>query len=313
VLEIGTNHFGEVGYLAKIAKPNIAIITNIGPSHLGYFKNLEGVFKEKGALLDNLKEPSIAILNADDGLLREKVIAKRGRPIVFGFGIKNPADFRATDIKIINTKIEFSVNKKYRFTPLDGRSKIDKAERHLTGFTLKALGYYNIYNALAVVAIARLFGMGYKDIADRLASFNFLENRLKLIELDKVRFINDTYNSNPLSLKQALDTLSNFKTKGKKIFVMGDMLELGRGEELFHSQAGCQIPGVCDIFITVGRLSKITASAARRCGMNSKNIFTCESSIQARDILFKGLSIKPDDIVLVKGSRAMRMEEVFPT
>lgn len=314
VLEIGTNHPGEIEYLARISQPNIGIITNIGPSHLEYLHNLKSVFKEKYKLIENLKKPYIAILNADDSLLRRQLLKKTKRPFILGVGIKNQSDFFASDIKILNGKIEFLVNgvkRKYKFTPLETQNKQKEKTTPLTAFKLKTLGYYNIYNALVAITVARLFGIEYKDIASSLANFDFPQSRLKFIKLNNMKFIDDTYNSNPASLRQALNTLDNFRTKGRKIFVMGDMLELGRGERLFHYQAGKEAVRVCDVIITVGRLSKLAAKAAKSCDFDIKNIFICESCSQARQILFNKISLKEDDIVLVKGSRAMKMEEIF--
>ncbi len=292
VLEIGTNHFGEVENLAKVCLPNIGIITNIGPAHLEYLRNLRGVLREKYALIENLKEPCLAILNLDNTLLRRQILKKSKKPIILGFSIKQHTDFYASGIKNFSDKIEFLVNEKYKFT-------------------IKTLGEHNIYNALTAIAVARVFGMEYKDIVTGLSNFKFLPGRLNLVTLKKIRFIDDTYNSNPFSLQQALDTLANFRTKGRKIFVMGDMLELGSCRESFHSQAGQVVRDVCDIFVTVGKLSRFAARSARSCGFKSKNIFTCESAQQARDILFNKISPRPDDLVLVKGSRAMKMEEII--
>ncbi len=316
VLEAGTNHPGEIEYLAKLAQPNIGIITNIGPAHLEFLKDLRGVFKEKRALMKHLKQPYIMILNADDNLLKKEVIRKVKKPAIFSFGIKQEADFSASDIKILNGKIEFVVNKKHKFTPLEiNHNKINrrspKGDLSLTGFTLKTFGYYNVYNALIAISVARIFAMGYNDIALRLANFDFPQSRLCLTELNSIKFIDDSYNSNPISLQQALDALDNFHTKGRKIFVMGDMLELGNAQELFHRQAGQRVARVCNAFITVGELSKKTAEAARSLGFDIKNIFSCENSRQARDILFNKVVPNSDDVVLVKGSRMMKMEEVF--
>lgn len=291
VLEIGTNHFGEVDYLAKICLPNIGVITNIGPAHLEYLKNLKGVFREKYALIKNLKKPYIGILNADDNLLRKETLKKDRKPFILSFGIKKSADFRASDIKSHGKKWEFLV-KGFKFT-------------------LNTPGYYNIYNALAAIAVARIFGMDYPDIINGLADFGFPQGRLNFVTINETKFIDDTYNSNPFSLKQALETLANLKTKGRKIFVMGDMLELGSRSRSFHLQAGQKVKEICDIFMTVGELSKFAAEAAGRSGFNSNNIFTCGSTKAARDILFNKISLETNDIVLVKGSRAMQMEEIF--
>jgi len=292
VLEIGTNHFGEVGYLAWICDPSIGIITNIGQSHLEFFKNLNGVLREKCTLLKHLNSPAIAVLNTDDRLLKKQVSKDSSPKIILGFGIKDRSDFSASEIAKIPSGLGFLVNNQYRFR-------------------LKTFGYYNIYNALTAIAVARLFGMEYRDITFMLSSFEFPDNRLRLQELNNMKFINDTYNSNPVSLGQALDTLENFNVRGRKIFVMGDMLELGCQEELFHRQAGKAVAGICDVFITVGSLSKFAACEAKDSGLNTENIFSCENNVQARDILYKRVSPGPDDIVLVKGSRAMMMEEIL--
>jgi len=292
VLEVGTNHFGEVGYLANICQPNIAVITNIGPSHLEHFRNLDGVFKEKFTLMRYLKKPFISILNADDRFLKKAPVRGTNKPVIFGFSIKNRSDFYASDIKVINGKTEFLVNEEY-------------------GFTLNTIGQYNIYNALAAIAIGRIFGMEYENISLRLSVFDFPQSRLNVVKFNNIKFIDDTYNSNPDSLALALDALSNISNAGRKIFVMGDMLELGSNKELFHRQAGRKAAKVCDVLITVGNLSKIAASVAKRSGFDTKNIFTCESVLEARDILLNEISPDSEDVVLVKGSRSMKMEEVF--
>jgi UDP-N-acetylmuramoyl-tripeptide--D-alanyl-D-alanine ligase len=299
VLELGTNHPGEIGYLANICLANIGIITNIGPSHLEYLHNLKGVLKEKYALIGNLEKPYIAILNKDDSLLKAKIIQKTKKPFILSLGIKNKSDFFVSDIKSsfypakwTSPKLHFLVNLKHKFT-------------------LKTLAYYNIYNALAAITVARTFGMEYKEIAARLADFDFPQMRFDFVEFNKIRFIDDTYNSNPLSLKGALDILNNLKTKGRKIFIMGDMLELGEHKELFHGQAGRRVSGICDIFITVGKLSNLAAKTARSCGLDIKNIFTCESAQEAGEILFNKVLPKKEDIILVKGSRLMKMEEIL--
>lgn len=292
VLEAGSNHPGEIDYLAGISLPNIAAITNIGPSHLEYFKDLSGVFEEKVSLLKHLRSPHIAVLNADDDLLKKAVAVKFKKPFIITFGIKNNADFFASKVNNAGARIGFSVNNKKRFL-------------------LNALGVFNTYNALAAITIARILGMGYNDIIERLSTFRLPQNRLNLVKLNKTQFINDTYNSNPSSLKQALEVLDGFEIIGRKIFIMGDMLELGSGKESFHRQAGERIAGACDIFISVGKLSKFAAEEARDSGLDSKNIFSCSTAKEAKDILFFKILPGPRDLVLVKGSRSMKMEGII--
>ena len=292
VVEIGTNHFGEVEVLAKIALANIGIITNIGQSHLEFLGDLKGVLKEKSALLDNLAKPALAILNADDRLLKPIITRKFRQAQVFSYGIKEKSDFRASMIKLGSSGVKFKVNRKF-------------------DFALATPGDYNIYNALAAIAVSRIFGLDYRKIASRLADFKFPKGRLNLVEFRGVRFIDDTYNSNPLSLSCALKVLSAMKCKGRKILVMGDMLELGSQKESLHRQIAGSITNTCDLLVTAGSLAKFTAKAACAGGLKSRNIFCCASSSEARDLLFKKIIPGALDVVLVKGSRSMKMEEVF--
>jgi len=292
VVEIGTNHFGEVDYLAKIARPNIGVITNIGPSHLEFLKDLKGVTKEKSTLLENLAKPAIVLLNADDkslkGLINRSI---KGRQYL-SFSINEKSDFCASDIKLKNKSVEFKVNSKFNFQ-------------------LQTLGSYNIYNALAAIAVGRIFGLSYGLIRARLASFKFPKGRLNLVESKGLRFIDDTYNSNPLSLKVALAALAAANCKGRKILIMADMLELGKQKELLHRQIAWSITNSCDLLIAVGNLAQITARAARESGLPAKQIFCCANALAARNLLFRKIFPKADDLILVKGSRSMKMEEVL--
>lgn len=291
VLELGANHPGEIEYLAKICMPNLAILTNIGFAHLENFKDLKGVFKEKFSLVENLSCPRIAVLNADDPFLRRRLVKAGGGSFNLGVGLSKKSDFCAAGIKSGCGEIGFSLN--------------------LNRFTLKTPGYYNIYNALAAIAVGRLFGVSYEDMREALGSFSFPEGRLNFVKAGEVNFINDTYNANPSSLKHALHTLESFPVQGRRILIMGDMLELGQAEELLHRQAGGRIAEVCDVFVSVGKLSRIAAEEARSAGFGESRIFSCSSSLEARKVLFRKIAPAPDDIVLIKGSRAMKMERIL--
>ena len=197
VLEIGTNHFGEVDYLSRICLPNIGVITNIGPAHLEYLNDLKGVFREKCALLKNLKRPALAILNADDKLLKKELCRKTKGSIVLGFGTRQKSDFFASDIRSKAGRTEFLLRKKHRFA-------------------LNTAGYHNIYNALIAIGIGRIFGLSYPGISASLSGFTFPEGRLNLKTINNLTFLDDTYNSNPFSLEQALSALAGLKPKGRK-------------------------------------------------------------------------------------------------
>jgi len=288
VLELGTNHFFEINYLSGIAAPNIGVITNIGPSHLKYLKDLKGVFREKSDLIRNLSKPKIAILNADDKYLNKELAKHDGRLFKVGIGINNKSDFTASAIRYLPDKYKFSVN-------------------HRLGFALNSLGYYNIYNGLVAVALARIFGMTYPEISSALFAFKPPYGRLNLISKKGIRFIDDTYNSNPLSLRQALDSLDKIKVQGRKIAVIGDMLELGRESLKLHEKAVKQITRSCDKLIAVGSISSLSLKSIEK----RDKIISCRNARAAREVLFNNIKANRNDIILVKGSRKMKMEEVF--
>jgi len=289
VLEVGTNHFGEVKYLSAIASANIGVITNIGPSHLEHFKSLKGVFKEKRNLISGLEKPAITVLNADDKFLRAELLRKNSKVFSLGVGINNPSDFRASLISRVSGKQKFTVNRRLQFA-------------------LTVPGYYNIYNSLAAIALGRIFGISYQKIASALSVFKLPSGRLNLIKRKGISFIDDTYNSNPLSLGQALDLLKEMKPTGRKIAVIGDMLELGKDTAAFHAESIAKAAKFCDRIIAVGSLSSYSLKGIN---FGREKITSCLNSSQARSILFKEIKVNPNDIILVKGSRRMNMEEVF--
>jgi len=290
VLELGSNHPGEIAYLAGVCCPTLAVITNIGPSHLEHFGSLRGVLREKVSLLKFLRGPAIALLNADDNML-SGVIKKRR---VFGYGSSAGADFLVSGIRNTGRGVEF----------LLGRRQRRKCR-------LKTVGAHNAHNALAAASVGRMLGISYPDICSRLNDFDFPAGRMKLLGEREAVFIDDTYNSNPLSLSRAAAALGELPSQGRKIFVMGDMLELGHSSERFHCLAGEQAAEVCDVFIAVGEFSRSAAKAAVKSGLSSDRVFCCDEAVQAGSILRNRIKIVRRDIVLVKGSRGMHMERVF--
>lgn len=290
VLEIGTNHFGEIKRLAQIANPDIGIITNIGPSHLEFFDNLDGVLREKIDLVNNLKKNNIGILNIDDVFLK-KVSDKIKNKIIINFGIESGCDFQASSIKQEQHKIKFLVNKK-------------------NIFEINTLGRFNIYNALCAISAARLFGLDYRTLYLRLKKFDFPKARLQYKRIKNFQIIDDSYNANPASLTHALDALRKYTTAGKKILVLGDMLELGKHEDNFHRRAAKDIvlAGI-NILITVGRASRLTAQTLKSLGFKDKKIHICQNIEDAKSKLLD--SVTCDDVVLLKGSRRMQLEKII--
>lgn len=285
VLEFGANHKGEIRNLSRVANPTIALITNIGPSHLEFFGDLKGVFEVKREILEDLNKEGLAIINGDDEFL-SKIRSRRFRVIRFGFAKAN--DFRARLISSDKERIRFVLNEKYEYE-------------------LGLLGNHNIYNALAAIAAASQFGVSYKFMREALASYKPTYRRLDREEVNGIDIINDSYNSNPLSMKAALEALEFYPAKAKWI-VSGDMLELGDDSVRFHKMIGSSIANSgIEGLITLGSLSRHTSSQARKEGMG--RLWHCSTHDEAARILKK--IAKKGDAVLLKGSRSMKMEEII--
>lgn len=286
VLEMGANHFGEIAGLAKIAEPDAGVITNIGQAHLEYFQNQDNVFKEKISLIEYLRPRRILAVNSDDRYLNKINFKDK---ITFGFS--EEAQFYASKINFVNGGYEFLLNGKFRFR-------------------LNGLGLHNIYNALAAIAVAKHYGLSFKEIRESLSTFKFPEMRLEYICIKGIDIINDAYNSNPDSLKAAVDTLANLSCNKRKILATADMLELGKESAHLHRDIGKYIAskGEIDMLISVGNFSENVAQGARERGMDDKNI----KSFKSLDDSIEQIAsfIKSGDILLVKGSRLMQMERL---
>jgi len=287
VLELGTNKPGEIKRLTEIARPDIGVITNIGHSHLEYLKTQGNVFKEKHSMIKNMNKRCVAVLNADDPYLRK---AKTGARKIF-FGIHSSCSIKAENIECTNYGIKFTLNK--------------------VKFSICLTGRYNVYNSLAGIAVATALGMRLKDVAKRLLLFkNPYSNRMSVKNARNFSIINDTYNSNPLSFAAAVDSLSEFRTEGKRILVSSDMLELGSRSDYYHTQSGIKVAEKkIDYFFTIGDMAKFMRCGAVKAGMKKERAVHFSSKKE----LCRALSatIAADDVILVKGSRGMKMEEVI--
>ncbi|OGX23151.1 MAG: hypothetical protein A3J51_05040 [Omnitrophica WOR_2 bacterium RIFCSPHIGHO2_02_FULL_45_21] len=289
VLELGTNHFGEIGELCRISAPTVGLITNIGPAHLEFFGDEKGVLREKWELIRGLAFPRIGILNVDDIRLKEKLSRAAGVSF-FTFALTNKADFMAQRILQKDGKISFYI-KNY---PLE----------------LKTVSKVNVYNALSAYAAARIFGIEHNVIMSKLKHFRFPKARFQKKRISGFYVIDDAYNANPASMHNAIDAFSNLRTRGRKIAIIGDMLELGQKAGQLHRQAGGALgESAIDMIIGVGRLAHIACDAAQACGLSRKVIYKCDTTDQARAIAISLL--KKGDFVLLKGSRAMRLEKIF--
>lgn len=289
VMEMGMSRFGEIARLSQILEPSFGVITNIGASHLHSLKDLGAVAKAKAELLNNLDNNATAVLNRDDSFFETMSNQNfKGRTVTFG--IDKPSGFRATYRSLRYGKLHFIVNDKYPFL-------------------LKILGEHNIYNALASIAVCTQLNINYGMQLQGLASFSSLPLRGEVKKVGRVTVIDDSYNSNPQSLTSAIKLLLQHQCKGKRILVIGDMLELGRKALIYHASLGKTI-GACgvDMLLSFGKLSKVLAESAKKEGMKKDSIFVCSSKHRVVEVLLDKVS--SGDVVLIKGSRAMFMEEI---
>ena len=291
VIELGMSSPGEIGILTRISNPGMGVITNIGPAHLESMQSTEKIAQAKFELPDNMSSSKTLILNADDPILANRIKQKKKDERVISFGIEKKADFNADRIEVNGDGyISFRVNK------------------DLT-IDLGLLGIHNVYNALAAFAVGSLLELDPQKIKQKLERYIPSELRMELVQIRDIRVINDSYNANPVSVEKALETLKRIKIRGRKIAVLGDMLELGEMAKDFHLEVGRKAAclGV-DLLVVVGELARFIGEGAKEAGMNSNNILTFENNQEVSLYLLENL--KEGDLVLVKGSRKMKTEEV---
>lgn len=278
LLEFGMNHRGEIGHLSEITKPAIGVITNIAPVHIGNLGSLKEILNEK---LEVASFSHTVILNADDDMLREVIKDLGRKKKVITFGIEN-GDVRAEDITL---------------TPDGSTFRVDK-----TRFSLSLLGKHNVYNALVSIVMGDVLGIDRNETVNALKRAVPEGGRDRKIRIGNIIVIDSTYNSNPVSVVTSLDTLRLLK--GRKIAVLGDMLELGEEAAQFHREIGKRLSeyGICALF-TYGELAREFTKETDVPTVSSYN----DISMLASDL--KDF-VKAGDILLIKGSRKMKMEKV---
>jgi UDP-N-acetylmuramoyl-tripeptide--D-alanyl-D-alanine ligase len=289
VWEIGMNHPGEIAALAKLAAPDVAIITNVGIAHIEFMGTRDAIAEEKGALAQAVAVNGTVILNADDPFTES--ISKRTPAKIVLAGIEN-GSVRAVDISQSATGSEFTI--------LEGA--------HRCRAQLPVPGVHMVQNAILAVAAGRVFGVSIEECAVGLASTPLTKARLQIKEIGGIQFIDDSYNANPDSMKAALRTLMELDSDGRRIAVLGEMGELGTESEGGHREVGEAAAALrVDELIAVGPLGATIARAAVKAGL--KNSVAVNSQEEAAGLLEKNAA--PGDLVLIKGSRAARMERVL--
>jgi UDP-N-acetylmuramoyl-tripeptide--D-alanyl-D-alanine ligase len=303
VLEIGADRPGDISSVCKWLNPDVAVITRFSkvPVHVEFFESPEDVMKEKSNLVWALKSDGTAILNQDD----EDVLAikQKTKNKVITYGMDEMADVNASNYSIL-------YDKKHPYTPTGIAFKINY-ERNSVPITLPgSIGKAHIYPLLSAAAAGISQGINLVTISEALHEHISPPGRMKLIEGNrKSIIIDDTYNSSPVAMAEALSTLEALKKKRYKIAVLGDMLEIGKYSVDEHKKVGKRVHEVAEILITVGLRSQHIAEGALEAGMSEKNIFQFEKSREAGKFLEQIL--EEGDVVLVKGSQGVRMEKVI--
>lgn len=287
VIEMGMNHFGEISRLSETVQPDIGIITNVGTAHIENLGSREGILKAKCEILHGMKKGSALIVNGDNDMLKT---VKNDDYKIIRFGLEGTNDIYAENI--------VSTDEGSRFTAIYGENKAE--------VFVPAVGIHNVYNALCAICVGCEIGISLDEGAKALESFVAEGMRQKVTSFNGMTFIEDCYNANPDSMCASLETLKTLK-KTRTIAVLGDMLELGDYSEEAHKKVGEKCAQICcDIVLTFGKEAEIIANTAKRLGVSA-------ASYSDKNELTEHLKsiLKKDDTVLFKGSRGMKMEEIF--
>ena len=290
VLEMGMNHRGEIARLAGMIEPTIGVITNIQRAHFGFLGSMEEIKEAKAELIDylNARKKSWIVLNADDPRTRE--LERRALCRVMSFGLVREARVGASEIRWDENSLDFQLD--YG----EGKQAIH----------LSLPGKYNVANAACASAVALILGFSLEDIAQGLADFRLPPHHFQVQMQGGFRIIDDSYNANPDSMREALGLFKT--TRGKrKIAIVGDMLELGGKSRLFHREVGQYLASLrLDAVFTFGDLAREVAQEARRGGVDDSFSFDDKDELVEELLLY----LREGDSLLIKGSRGMRMEDI---
>lgn len=294
VVEMGVDHEGQTTRLCELANPTVGVITNIGPDHLEFFGDLDGSARAKAELLHCLPRNGTAILNADDAYF--SALKKQARCRVISFGFSRHADVRGSRLLAGAAGTSFHVS-------MDSSSRSRKVRVH-------AYGSHNMANALAALAVGQACGMPFNAMSAGLSTFRPAAMRSEVRHYRGITIVHDCYNANPASMKAAIDLLVDLGKGRRTIAVLGDMLELGSEAVRFHREVGAYAAkqGVACL-VACGELGKEIAHGARASGLSALTVQEFPSAEAAA----RGVTstLKRGDVMLLKGSRGMRMESIL--
>jgi len=302
VLEMGADKPGDIEYLLDIAPCKVGVLTFIGSAHIEFFKTIKKIAQEKRLIVSHLKEDGFAVLNFDNEMVMQNA---KTNAETFTYGFKDGADFQATDVNIIfdeqthwPTGLNFKVSYQGNTVPV---------------FLPDFIAEQFIPAALAGLAVGHIFGINLVEGAMALRNIKPLPGHMRIISgIKQTLLIDDTYNSSPDAVRSALIASSKITPQGngKRIVVLGDMLELGADTENAHREIGFRVAEFnFDFLITVGEASKkFTAQAAKEAGMDENKIAVFDESMTAGKFLQD--KMEKGDVILVKGSQGLRMEKI---
>jgi UDP-N-acetylmuramoyl-tripeptide--D-alanyl-D-alanine ligase len=294
VLEAGTNYPGELAPLVQMIAPSHGVITNIGREHLEFFGDLAGVAREEGMIGEGLPAGGTLFLNGDDHYSDDLARRTTARVVRAGLTVNN--DYRATNIRGDESGSVFWIQ--------CGRPHLDGEYR------IRLLGRHQVANATFAVAAGAELGLDREQIQRGLVTCAPPKMRLQLHDADGVRVLNDAYNANADSMLAALETLCAFPCSGRRVAVLGDMGELGETSGPAHTEIGTRAAELrLDQLFTVGKHATVIAAAARKSGLRDVMEFADAETAAPAIREF----VRPGDVVLIKASRAMRLERITET
>ena len=290
VLEMGMNHFGEMSYLTSIAEPDIVVITNIGTMHIEHLGSREGILKAKLEILEGLQPGGAVVFNGDEPLLW-KQRENCPQPLVY-FGMENDrCAVRGSGFIQEQGQLEFSVS----------------AAGTDFEIVMPLEGIHFAVDALAAIAVGELLEVPVMQMRQALADFRSMESRQQIIKTDAYTIIKDCYNAGPESMAAALAVLG--KHPGRRVAVLGDMLELGACTQAEHYRVGRIAAANCDLILALGKNAGRVVSGAITGGMRPDKVMACAVMEELIELLSS--RVKPGDTILFKGSRGMRMERAL--
>ncbi len=298
VLEVGVGKQGDMKRTAAWLKTDVVIITAIGetPAHIEFFNSRDHLVEEKSKLIKTLKRDGLLILNADDKSVIEMKTKTKNRIVTYGFN--EGADILASSDSIFYNNLG---------KPQGVIFRIDQGGVSLPVVIEGVFGRNHIYATLASIAFAFGEKLNILDAISALKNYDAPPGRMRLLTgINETLIIDDTYNSSPFACESGINTLNEIKNEGRKIAVLGDMLELGRHTKEAHENIGRLVKGKVEILVVVGPRAKSISLGAKEAGMAEKNIFEFSSSNDAGEFL--KTFIQKNDLLFIKGSQGVRME-----